>query len=304
MDFPNAEEAHPYLPRARPVRGFRLALIGLAVTALLGDSVVALVDRGPPTLAKRPELPADVPFDYQIGGDYVPADGVAVVSRDWFAGAPLTSDGTFSICYVNAFQTQEDEVGVARPDERSAWPRELVLDALGDDPEWGGEYLVDISTAARRRQASTWVQQMVDTCANKGFDAVEYDNLDSWTRFDGTPVDGQVPFGRAEAVAYAELLTDLAHGRGLAVGQKNTPSLGRATSVDEIGFDFAVAEQCGEYDECTAYTDVFGDQVVVVEYTDAGFQRACASVGAQVAVSRRDLGVSPADSPEHRFESC
>jgi hypothetical protein len=44
---------------------------------------------------------------------------------------------------------------------------------------------------------------MVDACAAKGFQAVEFDNLDSWTRFDGTDLEGQVPFGRDEAVAYA-----------------------------------------------------------------------------------------------------
>ena len=72
------------------------------------------------------------------------------MSRDWFLGEPL-ADG-YSICYVNAFQTQSDEDGVDRPDERSNWPAELVLSELGDDPNWGGEYLVDISTDANRRR--------------------------------------------------------------------------------------------------------------------------------------------------------
>ena len=89
--------------------------------------------------------PADAGFDYQIGGDYPPPAGVTVVSRDWFAGAPL-ADPAYSICYVNAFQTQADEPGVDRPDERSNWPA-AGPQRLGDDPNWGGEYLVDISTA-------------------------------------------------------------------------------------------------------------------------------------------------------------
>ena len=44
---------------------------------------------------------------------------------------------------------------------------------------------------------------MIETCARKGFDAVEYDNLDSWTRFDDTPREGDVPFGKRAALAYA-----------------------------------------------------------------------------------------------------
>ncbi len=97
--------------------------------------------------------PTDAGFDYQIGGDYPLPAGVSVVSRDWFSGRP--ADGAYSVCYVNAFQTQADESGTDRPDEQSNWPRNLVLTKLGDDPNWGGEYLVDVSTAAKRRSAAS-----------------------------------------------------------------------------------------------------------------------------------------------------
>ena len=86
---------------------------------------------------------------------------------------------------------------------------------------------------------------MIETCARKGFDAVEFDNLDSWTRFDGTDRAGAVPFDEDDAVAYAARLTAIAHALGLAVGQKNTPQLDASTSLDVIGFDFAVVEECG-----------------------------------------------------------
>ena len=117
----------------------------------------------------------------------------------------------YSICYVNAFQTQADEAGVDRPDEHSNWPQNLVLNELGDDPHWGGEYLIDIRNANKRGRAADWVQQMIQGCADKGYDAVEYDNLDSWTRFDGTPLADQVPFEKPAALAYAKLLASRAH---------------------------------------------------------------------------------------------
>ncbi len=123
--------------------------------------------------------PANARFDYQIGEPYKPPRGVRVVSRDWFDAKPPKRG--YAICYVNAFQTQDDSPDVVRPDERSAWPADLVLSSLGDDPNWGGEFLVDISTAAKRRRAAEWLQPMIETCKRKGFDAVEYDNLDSWT---------------------------------------------------------------------------------------------------------------------------
>jgi hypothetical protein len=241
--------------------------------------------------------PADARFDYQIGGAYEPPDGVAVVSRDWFGGEPLDADGTYSICYVNAFQTQADEEGVDRPDERSNWPADLVLADLGDDPNWEGEYVIDLSTDATRRAAFDHVAPMLDTCAAKRFDAVELDNLDSWTRFD-------VPFGLEEAVAYASMLSDRARVAGLAVAQKNTPQLGAETSLDVIGFDFAIAEECGLYDECTDYTDVFGDDVIVIEYTREGFTAACETVGSRVSVVLRDSDVTTPGSPTYVYDSC
>jgi Glycoside-hydrolase family GH114 len=143
---------------------------------------VAVLAIGTAIVAAPQPPPADARFDYQIGGDYEPPAGVTVVSRDWFAGEPLDDAAGYSICYVNAFQTQPDEADVARSDERSQWPPELVLSDLGDDPNWEGEYLIDLSTAAKRAAAAEHVAPMIDTCAAKGFHAVELDNLDSWTR--------------------------------------------------------------------------------------------------------------------------
>jgi hypothetical protein len=57
------------------------------------------------------------------------------------------------------------------------------------------------------------------------------------------------------------------HTGKLAAGQKNTPELGRRGPAD-IGFDFAVSEECRRFDECTAYTDVYGDYVIDIEYID------------------------------------
>lgn len=241
--------------------------------------------------------PVDAPFDYQLGGDYEPVAGVTVVSRDWFGGQPLNADDGYSICYINAFQTQSDDDGVDRPDERSNWPLGLVLTGLGDDPNWQGEFVIDLSTAAKRALAADHVVPMIDACAAKGFAAVELDNLDSWTRF-------EVSFGRDDSVAYAELLTDHAHEVGLAVGQKNTPELGAELSLEVIGFDFAIAEECGAYGECATYTDVFGDNVVVIEYTAGGFAAACQAVGDHVSVVRRDVDLTTPGSESYVYESC
>jgi Glycoside-hydrolase family GH114 len=266
-----------------------------AIVAVLLATPGAAVDAASPP-------PPNARFDYQIGGDYRLPAGVRVVSRDWRIGrAPR---GTYAICYVNSFQTQDDEPGVERPDERSAWPDDLVLTSLGDDPNWGGEYLVDISTADKRRRAADWVAPMIRTCKRKGFDAVEFDNLDSWTRFDDTPREGDVPFGKAEAIAFAALITKRAHRLGLAVGQKNTVELTRREARRQIGFDFAIAEECGRWDECQGYRDVYGNRVIAIEYRRQDFEKACAAVGSRISVVLRDVNVSRPGSRSYVYDSC
>ena len=246
--------------------------------------------------------PANAPFDYQIGDPYPLPAGVQVVSRDWFDAQP--AEGAYNICYVNAFQTQDDIPGSVRPDEKSAWPRSLVLTELGDDPNWGGEYLVDISTARKRRRAADWLQPMIRTCARKGFDAVEYDNLDSWTRFDGTPREGDVPFGKRQAIAFAARIARRAHRLGLAVAQKNTVELTRAQARGRIHFDFAIAEECGVYHECDGYRRLYGDRVYSIEYTRKGFRSACRAVGERISVVLRDLNVTAPGSKTYRYDRC
>jgi hypothetical protein len=246
--------------------------------------------------------PVHAGVDYQIGGDYPLPDGVAVVSRDWLAGA--APDDAYGICYVNAFQTQDDEDDVDRPDERSNWPADLVLLGLGDDPNWGGEYLIDISTPERRAEAAAWLEPMVATCAAKGFEAVEFDNLDSWTRFQDTPMADQVPFDEDDAIAFAELLAAMAHAHGLAAGQKNTVELPADVARGQIGFDFVVAEECGHWDECQGYVDVYGDHVIAIEYERADFRATCRGFGDRISVVLRDVDVSTPGSNTYQYARC
>ena len=172
-----------------------------------------------------------------------------------------------------------------------------MLEELGDDPHWGGEYIVDLSSADKRARAAEWVHPMIQTCAAKGFEAVEYDNLDSWTRFDGTPVASRVPFGKRQAIAYAELLTDRAHALGLAVAEKNTLGLNRRQARTRIGFDFAIAESCGRHSECQAYRALFGNRVIAIEYRRRDFRRTCNAVGRNVSVVLRDRNMTTPNSP-------
>jgi hypothetical protein len=94
---------------------------------------------------------------------------------------------------------------------------------------------------------------------------------------------------RTQAINYARLLVAAAHRAGLAAGQKNTADFnGR-----RVGYDFAVAEECGRYRECGDYTAHYGRRVLAIEYRLADFRWTCSHYGARLAVVRRDLALSP-----------
>jgi len=283
----------------RPLRSLITAAVAVAVVVVVGLLVASESESAPPLISPPP---ANAQFDYQIGGDYKPPSGTRVVSRDWFSGTAAPSP-IYSICYVNAFQTQANEPGTKRPDELGAWPRNLVLRRLGDDPNWAGEHLIDISTARKRARAARWIQPMLESCAAKGFRAVEFDNLDSWTRFRGTAKAAQVPFGRSAAVAYAELLTDQAAELGLAAAQKNTVQL-TAAERERIGFSFAIAEECARWSECDRYRRAYGGHLIDIEYRPGDFAKACRAIGAEISVVYRDLNVSTPAGPRYRYDAC
>jgi Glycoside-hydrolase family GH114 len=279
--------------------------LGIAATAA-AVLLTALADGGEQVAAGTgPSYTPPEPnagFDYQIGGDYELPAGVTVVSRDWFSGE-AAEEPVYSICYVNAFQTQDNERGVDRPDERSNWPKRLVLKRLGDDPKWGGEYLVDVSSAKKRRRAARWVKRMVKGCDRGGFEAVEYDNLDSWTRFDGTPLARKVPFGKRDALKFAKRLAKLAHARGLAVGQKNTADI-TVKQSRRVAFDFAIAEECARYNECSRYQRVYDDGVIEIEYRRKDFDKGCAQGGDELSIVLRDRQVRTPSSRRYVYDAC
>jgi hypothetical protein len=239
------------------------------------------------TKAVRPE--ARMRFDYQIGGAYAPPSGVRAVSRDR-SGVPVP--GLYNICYINAFQAQ--------PDALAWWQKEhpdlLLRDGGGIvmDADWN-EALLDVSTDAKRTKLSGIVGEWIDGCARAGFQAVEPDNFESYSRSRGR-------LTMDDDVAFARLIAARAHAAGLAIAQKNgAEMLDRSRS---IGFDFAVAEECGEYGECGAFASAYGNRVFVVEYAKDSFTKTCAAWRGKLSVVLRDRGVTPAGNPEHVYQAC
>ena len=258
---------------------------GPAKASETSGAQVAASDPSPAAGVRLP--PRHAGFDYQIGGAYPPPAGVRIVSRDRTASP---APGLYNICYVNAFQAQ--------PDERGSWPADLLLrDARGKvvvDEDWG-EALLDLRTADKRTRVAAKVNAWVDDCAAKGYQAIEPDNYDSFTRSKGLLTD-------SNAQAYIRLLSAHAHGKGLAIGQKNTSELSGQRQAN--GLDFAIAEECGQQKNCGDFTPAFGDHVIVIEYTDKGLANACARWGGALSIVRRDHDVVPKGEAGYVRKTC
>ena len=69
-----------------------------------------------------------------------------------------------------------------------------------------------------------------------------------------------------------------------------------------------MAEECHVFAECGAYTAAYGDEVLEVEYDDAGglrnFRGACRALGDRLSITYRDRGVVPRGRPGYRSARC
>ena len=244
-----------------------------AVDAPGGDADPSAVDApGLPFVLQ----PANGAVDYQLGGAYPPPAGVAIVSRD---RTEERAPGLYNICYVNGFQIQ--------PGEETFWmtqhPELILRDGQGNpviDADWD-EMLIDVSTPAKRTAVAAIVGAWIIGCAVGGYDAIEIDNLDSFTRSQGLLTE-------EHAVAAMRMFADTAHVRGLAVAQKNSSELvGRKL---DMATDFVVAEECNRYTECGDYTAAYGDHVIVIEYRQADFDAGCTAFpGLSMVLRDRNL---------------
>ena len=224
-------------------------------------------------------VPTGTDVDYQLGGARrTPAANVGIVVRD--RNEPPAA-GRFNICYVNGFQTQ--------PNEKAFWARRpglILRDGTGEpvvDEAWG-EFLLDVRTADQA-QADRQDRQPLD----RGMRGRRL-------RRRGVRQPRLLHPQRRAAEAPARdsgtraLLVDRARtAHGLAAGQKNLAGF----DGHQVGYDFAVSEECGRYDECGAYVDDFGDQVLMIEYRADDFEETCAAYGATHAVVLRDRDLSP-----------
>lgn len=248
---------------------------------VIGSALVAAGTIFPSASASA--FPSGGTADYQLGQSYSPPAGVTVVVRD---STDSPAAGLYNICYINGFQTQPGD------SERFEG---LTLFA---DPDWPDELILDTSTPENRDALLALISPAIQSCADKGFQAVEFDNLDSFTRSHGL-------LTAEDNFAFASQLVAVAHGAGLQAGQKNAAE--HTASGKNAGFDFAVAEECAQYDECGSYTSAYGSQVIDVEYTDnleTSFDDVCAGADRPRMTILRDRYLVVPGNADYVYDRC
>jgi hypothetical protein len=173
-------------------------------------------------------------WQWQLDGPIDTSVEAEVYDVDLFDTPASTVDelhdrGRRVICYFTAGSWEP-----YRPDS-DAFPAEV----LGGPVEgWPDERWIDIRQLDTLRPL---LADRFDLCASKGFDGVEPDWLDNHEQDTGFPITGR------DQLAFNRMLAELAHDRGLAIGLKN--DLHQTEDLADL-YDFAVVEQCAEFDEC------------------------------------------------------
>jgi Glycoside-hydrolase family GH114 len=157
----------------------------------------------------------------------------------------IHAQGARAVCYFSAGTRER-----GRPDP---FPASVAGKALED---WPDERWLDVR---RLDVLAPILERRLDLCARKGFDGVEADNVDAYAN------DSGFPLRAADQLRFNRFLARAAHARGLSIGLKN--DLDQVKTL-EPAFDWALNEQCFQYEECDRLRPftAAGKAVFVAEY--------------------------------------
>jgi hypothetical protein len=181
--------------------------------------------------------PTTAPWQWQLQGRVNLSVEAPVFDVDGFETSRATvralhRRGRMAICYLDVGSWES-----YRPDAGS-FPRAVIGRRYEGFPD---ERWLDIR---RFRLFAAPLRRRIALCARKGFDAVEPDNLAGWENDTGFAI------GAADQLRFNRWIAAAVHRRGMAVALKND---GRQVGALLPSFDFAIVEQCFQYEECGLY---------------------------------------------------
>ncbi len=214
-------------------------------------------------LSQEFQVPRDVKpkvYVYDFDGELTSAATVKAL-KDWGASQ---GQQVIAICYIDVGAYED-----YRSDKQKFADAQNKLRQQTNDPNaklwgnpdigWPGSFWLDVRQIELLKpimeaRISQW-------CKDKGFDAVEPDETEVWSNDPGFPIT------KEQSHTYTKMIADLAHQYGLSVGLKGNN--GEAATLEPF-HDWALSEQCFEYDECQNFVDSFvkkGKAVFVIEYS-------------------------------------
>ncbi len=273
-------------PSAAQARAARARSLRVAAACALALALGVLAPAGSAVAEPGPwwQPPQRLTWFWQLQGKVSNAHDVAAYDVDGFETgasevAALHAEGKHAICYV--------DVGTAekfRPDY-AQFPKSV----LGRSNGWPGERWIDIR---RLGVIEPIMQARFRMCREKGFDAVEPDNIEAFSNDSGFPITAQ------QQLTYNEWVAEAVHALGMAVLQKND---GEQAAQLQPYFDGALSEQCNQYGECADFAPYLaaGEPVLNAEYHEATKRFCAADEAAGIMGARYALSLNG-----RKFEPC
>ncbi|MFN8544208.1 MAG: endo alpha-1,4 polygalactosaminidase [Candidatus Binatia bacterium] len=225
-----------------------------AVALLLGAVTrVAAIDLPPPTPCPTCWVPPVVTsWQWQLAGTVDQSVDVAMYDIDLFDNtaavvASLHAAGRKVICYVDAGSWENWR------SDKDAFPA-VVLGKRYDgypDERWLDVRRLDL--------LGPILGARMDLCKAKGFDGVEFDNVEGFNNDTGFPLTAD------DQLVFNTWLANEAHARGLDVALKND---GDQAAALLPYFDWALVEECVQYGFCGQFVPFVtaGKAVMATEY--------------------------------------
>jgi endo-alpha-1,4-polygalactosaminidase (GH114 family) len=252
----NPSQSHTHRDRRKPIATAALVLGAFLALIAIGPvgSATATTKATSPTYVTGPSYqaatscatsgtsvggrwrpgPTTAPWYWQLQGEIKTDVPACVYETDGFETpkatvATLHAKDVKVICYLDVGSWEE-----YRPDA-GQFPESVLGKRYEGYPE---ERWLDI---AHYEKFAPIMEKRISMCAEKGFDAVEPDNINGWENKTGFPLT------RAEQLTYNRWIARTVHKAGMSVALKNDS---RQAKQLVGNFDFAVVEECFQYHEC------------------------------------------------------
>lgn len=212
---------------------FLSACGGSGSSKVVESNIIFDIDAKPITSGNWYNPIVDTSWQWQLSGSININHDVELYDIDLFDSSEtlikeLQDDGKKVICYFSAGSYENWR------DDKDDFSSDILGNNLDD---WIGEKWLDI----RDESLAPIMKARLDLALQKGCNGVEPDNMDGYTNNSGFDLTSN------NQLAYNKFIANEARKRGLSVALKN--DLDQIIELEPY-YDFAINEQCHEYNEC------------------------------------------------------